>query len=114
MNILTTLFENQQDNFDGEDLSFPNCQISQNGLPWRPCFTTNQHGLNQSDRCSKETFRQMHLKIGLQVREENNLKECLMVPKEMEGIGVKMSRGCEISSRVTQWFMRRNRLEANS
>ena len=58
-NISTKLFENQPDTFGGEDsLSFHYSHIRQNSPTlWRPCFSTNQHGLKESDRGSlKEHF----------------------------------------------------------
>ena len=58
-NISTKLFENRADTFGGEDfLSLHYSHIRQNSpAPWRPCFSTNQHGLKESGRgSSKEHF----------------------------------------------------------
>ena len=52
--LSTKSFENRHDTFWGEDfLSFHFGHLRQNcPTLWRPCFSTNQHGLNESGRGS--------------------------------------------------------------
>ena len=53
------LFENRPYTFRGRDfISFHYSHIRENSAaPWRPCFSTNQNGLKESDRrLSKEHF----------------------------------------------------------
>ena len=59
MNISTKLFENRLNTFGEEDfLSFHYGHIRQNSPAlWRPCFSTNQHFLKESNKGSpKEHF----------------------------------------------------------
>ena len=51
-NISTQLFENRPDSFGGEDFlnSHYNHITQKSHAPWWHCFSTNQHGSNESDR----------------------------------------------------------------
>ena len=75
-NISTKLFENRPDTFGGEDfLSFHFSHIGQNSPTlWRPCFSTNQHGLKESDRGSpKKNFYIIIWKLAKHFRRRRSL-----------------------------------------
>ena len=62
INISTKLFENRPDTFGEEDfLNFHYSYIRQKSpAPWRPCFSTNQHFLKESNKGSpKEHFSKL-------------------------------------------------------
>ena len=122
MNISTKLFENRLNTFRKVDfLSFHYSYIRQNSpAPWRPCFSTNQHLLKESNKGSpKEHFYKIIWKSAWHFWRRRFFKFSLFfsfgchgiqnygwIKKKLRNFREDMDASCEVSTKLAKWLGR--------